>query len=148
MTDAPAPPGPMASGHRALPHTADCIVEGWGPDRASCVIEALVAMVESFAKVSDAAATRSLPLAAGPGGPDDDLLDLLEEVISTVDVLDVVPVRFHLAETEDGGIAGDMEVVPGGSVEVLGPVPKGVSYHDLSCAPVEGGWRCHVLLDV
>lgn len=148
MTDVPVPPGSATSGHRSLRHAADCIVEAWAPDRATCVTEALVAMVESFAEVADVAATRSLPLAAGPGGPDADLVDLLVEVISTVDVLDVVPVRFHLAETEDGGIAGDMEVVPSEGVVVVGPVPKGVSFHDLSCATVDGGWRCHVLLDV
>ena len=56
--------------------------------------------------------------------------------------------RFHLAETEGGGIAGDMEVVPADKVEVVGPVPKAVSYHELSMAPVEGGWRCRVLIDV
>lgn len=148
MTDASAPPGPIATGHRTLPHTADCIVEAWAPDRAGCVTEALLAMVESFAELTDVAATQTLPLAAGPGGADADLVDALEEVICTMDVLGVVPVRFHLAETEDGGIAGDMEVVPGGMVQVVGPVPKGVSYHELSCAPVDGGWRCHVLLDV
>jgi protein archease len=41
-----------------------------------------------------------------------------------------------------------MDVVPADEVEVVGPVPKAVSYHELSMTPVEGGWRCRVLIDV
>ena len=75
-------------------------------------------------------------------------MSLFEEVIYALDVFSVVPVRFHLAETEDGGIAGDMEVVPADQVGLVGPVPKAVSYHELSMASDEGGWRCRVLVDV
>jgi SHS2 domain-containing protein len=136
------------AGHRLAPHTADCIIEAWGPDRASCLTEALCALVEEFAEVPDAAAVRVLPLAAGPGGAEDALVSLLEDVIYTLDVFSVVPVRFHLAETEGDGFAGDMEVVPVDQAVAVGPVPKAVSYHGLSMAPHEGGWRCHVLIDV
>jgi SHS2 domain-containing protein len=136
------------AGHRLLPHTADCIVEAWGPDRASCLAEALAGLVASFAEVPDAAATRVLPLAASPSGAEDALVSLFEDVIYAVDVFDVVPVRFHLAETEDGGIAGDMEVVASNEADIVGPAPKGVSYHGLSAGPTEGGWRCRVLVDV
>jgi hypothetical protein len=52
------------------------------------------------------------------------LISLFEDAIYALDVFSVVPVRFHLAETEDGGITGDMEVVPAEEVEVIGPVPR------------------------
>ncbi len=146
-------PGPAvsdrsAAGHRLLAHTADSIIEAWGPDRVSCLVQALLGLVESFAEVPDVPATRLVPFAVAPEGPEDSLISLLEDVIYVLDVFSVVPVRFHLAETEGGGIAGDMEVVPADEVEVVGPVPKAVSYHELSMAPVEGGWRCRVLIDV
>ena len=146
-------PGPAvsersAAGHCLLADTADCIIEAWGPDRSSCLVQALLGLVESFAEVSDVPATRLVPFAVAPEGPEDTLISLFEDVIYALDVFSVVPVRFHLAETEDGGIAGDMEVVPADEVEVVGPVPKAVSYHELSMAPVEGGWRCRVLIDV
>ena len=48
-------------------------------------------------------------------------MSLLEEVIDVVDALGVVPVRFHLAEAEDGSLAGDMEVAPTSEVELVGP---------------------------
>ncbi|HUI03434.1 MAG TPA: archease [Acidimicrobiales bacterium] len=141
-------PGDAGAGWRLLPHTADAIIEAWGPDRASCLGQALLGLVRSFAEVPDSAATQLLPIAAPPGGPEDVLVSLLEDLLYVVDVFSVVPLRFHLSETEGGGIAGDMEVVPADQVEVVGPVPKGVSYHGLSMAPHDGGWRCHVLIDV
>lgn len=137
------------SGHRLLPHTADCLIEAWGPDRPACVAEALAAMVDAFVEVPDASATKVLPVAAPQGASDADaLVSLLEDVLYVVDVLGVVPVRVHLAETEDGGLAGDLEVVPLARARVVGPVPKGVSYHGLEMGRDEGGWRCRVLLDV
>jgi len=156
MSDAGLLPPPDADptsdattpGHRLLPHTADCIIEAWGPDRASCVSEALCGLVESFAEARDAAATRVLPLHGAPGGPEDALVSLLEDVIYALDVFAVVPLRFHLTETEGGGVAGDMEVVEAKDVDLVGPVPKAVSYHGLSMRPATGGWRCHVLVDV
>lgn len=149
--DRPGGPGPAPatpSGHRLVCHAADCAIDAWGPDRATCITEALVALVESFALVPDAPATSLVPLAYGPAGEEDILVCLLEDVISDIDVLSTVPVRFHLGETEDGGIAGDMEVVPSGDVQIVGPVPKGVSYHELSASRTGDGWACHVLVEV
>jgi len=141
--------GPGAAvGHRLVPHTADCIIEAWGSDRSSCLTEALYALVEEFAEVPDAAASRLMPLATELRGAEDALVSLFEDVIYALDVFSVVPVRFHLAETESGGVAGDMEVVPVDQAVLVGPVPKAVSYHDLSMIPREGGWWCHVLVDV
>lgn len=139
---------PVVAGHRQLPHTADCALEAWGPDRAACVTEALLALVETFAEAGDPATTETLPLATSATGGKDALVSLLEEVIFVVDALGVVPVRFHLADTTDGGLAGDMEVVSATRLALVGSVPKAVSYHALEMAPVEGGWRCHVVVDV
>ncbi|HZD64818.1 MAG TPA: archease [Acidimicrobiales bacterium] len=135
-------------GHRLVPHTADTMIEAWGPDRAACLTEALVALVAGFAEVPEVPVTRLVPLDVGAVGPEDQLVSLLEDVIFTLDTLSVVPVRFHLAETESGGVAGDMEVVPAGEAVRSGPVPKAVSYHGLSMLADEEGWRCRVLVDV
>jgi len=135
-------------GHRLLPHTADSVIEAWGPDRPACLVEAMEALVDIFAEAGDAAVTRTLPLSAEAAASADVLVSLLEEVIYVTEVLGVVPVRFHLADTEDGGVAGDMEVVEAGQVELVGPVPKAVSYHGLDIAEHDGTWRCRVLIDV
>jgi len=136
------------SGHRQLSHIADRVLEAWGPDRATCLSEALLALVATFAQVEDRATTEVLPLGAPATGARDALVSLLEEVIDVVDALGVVPVRFHLAEAEDGSLVGDMEVVPTSDVELVGPVPRSVSYQALEIAPWDGGWRCRVLVNV
>jgi len=135
-------------GHRLLPHTADSVVEAWGPDRPACLVEAMEALVDIFAEPGDAVVTRTLPLSAEAASSADVLVSLLEEVIYVTEVLGVVPVRFHLADTEEGGVAGDMEVVEAAQVELVGPVPKAVSYHGLDIAEHDGTWRCRVLVDV
>ena len=141
MSESPA-------GHRLVPHTADCIIEAWGRDVATCCVEALEALVEEFAEVAEPASTETLPLAAGPGGAEDVLVSLLEDVIFALDVFSVIPVRFHLAPTEDGGVAGDMEVVPAERATIVGPVPKAVSYHGLMASADGDGWHCRILVDV
>jgi len=138
----------LRAGHRLVPHTADSIIEAWGPDRAGCLTEALLALVEGFAEIGDDRPTQVMPIGAGPGRAEDELVALLEQVIFNVDALSVVPVRFHLGETDRGGVSGEMEVVPADETVAIGPVPKGVSYHELSMMEGEGGWRCRVLVDV
>jgi protein archease len=136
------------SGFRILPHTADCIIEAWGPDRLACLTQAVAALVSVFAEVGDAVVTTTLPVSMDPAPPADLLVGLLEEVIYVVEVFDQVPVHVHLAEGEDGGLAGDFEVVRAADVALVGPVPKGVSYHDLAIADGGGGWRCRVVVDL
>lgn len=149
-SDLDRPSGPPAKhrGHRLVPHTSDCIIEAWGPDRLSCVCEAMSALVEVFAETPDEAVSRTIPLSVEETSDRDLLVALLEEEIYTIDVLGVVPIGFHLANTEDGGVAGDMDVVDAHGAELVGPVPKAVSYHDLEFAEEGGEWRCHVLVDV
>ncbi len=142
--DAAAP----SSGHRVLAHTSDFVIEAWGPDPPTCMTEAMAALVEEFASAPEPPATEVVPLAADAGPPEEQLVSLLEEVIYDLDVLSVVPVGIHLFSDEDGGVVGDMEVVPLEGVTMVGPVPKAVTYHELSMEPDVGGWRCRVLIDV
>jgi hypothetical protein len=95
--------------------------------------------MEEFVETTDAAAPRVLPLGARPG-TENALVSLFEEVIDAINVFSVVPVRFHLTETEEGGVAGDMEVVPVDQVVFVGPMPKAVSHRGLSMSAHEGGW--------
>ncbi len=60
----------------------------------------------------------------GRAAPEGMLISLFEGVIYALDLFSVVPVWSRLAETEDGGITGDMDIVPAEVVEVIGPVPR------------------------
>ena len=139
---------PGERGFRLVPHTADCIIEAWGPDRCACLAEAVHGLVRVFAEVPDAAARTLLPISLEAAPDTDVLVALLEEVIYAAEVFGKVPVAVHLADTEDGGVAGDLEVVDGEQVALVGPVPKAVAYHDLEFAGSDGAWQCHVVVDV
>lgn len=135
-------------GHRCRPHTADLVVEAWGPSRTECLNEAVQALVESFTAVRDAPATTPVPVHVDGDGDLDVLVGVLEEVVYVMDVLGKVPVGARLEDSEHGGVAGFFETVPIEDVEVIGAVPKGVSRSGLAIEQVAGGWRCEALVDV
>ncbi len=136
------------SGHVLDVHGGSCTIDSWGPDRVSCLVEALRALVAQYAQVTDPPVSRVIPLAAGPAGGEELLECLFEDVIDTLDVFSLVPVRFHLVETEQGGVTGDMEVVGLSEAHVVGRAPRSVSHHDLSVEAHGGSWRCHVVVGV
>ena len=136
------------AGHRLAPHTADCIIEAWGPDRISCLVEALTALIEVFAEPTDTPVTHTLVVSVNAASDSQVLVALLEEAIYVLDVFAAVPVQFDLTESEGGGVAGDIGVVPAAQIEAVGPVPKAVSYHGLRMGDEGGTWRCRVVVDV
>jgi SHS2 domain-containing protein len=133
-------------GHLSYPDRTGNIIEAWAPDAATCLTEALSALVQGFADVSDSPTARLLPLSVA-NGPEDALTALVEEVLDTIDAFSVVPVRFHLSGTEDGGFAGDMEVVPVRDVEWTHPCPTAVSFEGLSMKTDGTRWSCHVRVE-
>ncbi|MBV8195225.1 MAG: archease [Candidatus Dormibacteraeota bacterium] len=136
------------SGRRLRPHTADVIVEAWGPSRASCIEQAVLGLVESFADLSRAAVTGEHVLE--PAAPNDGelLVAALEEVIYLVDAEARVVCTVQAVD-EPGS---PPRIVYGmtrlDSVETIGPAPKGVTRHALGFASVGGAWRCNVVIDV
>lgn len=123
------------------------MIDAWAPDRPTCVAEALQALVEGYAEVDDPPAVTTLPIASLEDGGEDALADLVEEVLQRIDVLSVVPVRFHLAETDDGGLAGDMEVVPSAHATFLGRPPTGLRPRHGALRRAGRRWWCHLRLD-
>lgn len=139
--------GDADHGHRLGPHTADCMIEAWGPDRPTCLVEAMTALVQLFADPVGATPTRSVPLSL-PAGRDPDLLvSALEEVIYLTD-LGTVPVGIRLADDGSGGVTGHLDVVDARQVVLVGPIPKAVSYHRLEMVEERDGWHCRAIVDV
>ncbi|QGV76916.1 archease [Streptomyces ficellus] len=138
---------PGASGHRAVPHTADVRVEAWGGSREQCLVEAVLGMVECFADISATRAT-AVRQVQMPEGSDDDLLAaLLDEVVFRLEVDGDVPVDVEV-ETVDDGLDVRLAVTDVRSVPITGAVPKAVSWHELHLAPGPYGWSCAVTVDV
>lgn len=148
VADEPGATGMPARGHCFAPHTADCVIEAWGPDRATCIAEAMTALVELFADCGATSVDRAVAVSAGPAPDVDLLVSLLEEVIYALDALESVPVHVHLAEASDGRVVGIMQVADAARVTQVGPVPKAVSYHGLEMVRADSGWRCRALVDV
>jgi SHS2 domain-containing protein len=145
---APDDPPVVDRGSRLAAHSADCIIEAWGPDRVTCLVEAIGALVSIFAQVPEGSATTPLPVVVDPAPDPDLLVALLEEVIFCVDVLGKVPAGARLGQADGGGVAGTLEVVDAADVVLVGPVPKGVSWHGLEMVGDGGRWRCRVVVDV
>jgi SHS2 domain-containing protein len=144
MTQEPA----VAAGHRARPHTADVIIEAWGPSREACAEEAVRALVETFADVGNVAGTDAVRVQIDAEMDEELLVRLLEEVVYVVEVLGQVPVQIRLTDAGRGGVAGTFETVPVEDVEATGALPKGVSHSDLVFEQRADVWRCHAVVDV
>lgn len=143
------------SGHRLVGHTADLIVEAWGPDLAGCLEEAVRGTVASFADVRGLVAQTAVPFEIDAHDDGDAAVALLEELIYLVDVDRAVPVDVHVevTTTPDGGwhecLRGTFEMAPLEGVRTAGAFPKAVSWHALSVAPDDAGtWRARITLDV
>jgi SHS2 domain-containing protein len=149
-------------GHRAVPHTADTRIEAWGPSLERCLAEAVTAMVECFADTSGVhpTAVRRLRLTEEDGqggegyqgyqgyqGYEDRLAVLLDEVIFRLEVDGEVPVDVE-AERADGDLDVRLSMADVASVQVVGAVPKAVSWNELRLAPDAYGWSCAATVDV
>ena len=131
-------------GHRGVPHTADVRIEAWGPDRDSCLAEAVLGLADSVVDRSAAGPDRApvtVPLAADS---DTDLLvAALDEVIYRLDTRDQVPVAASYAA---GTLHLDMADVH--TLPVVGPAPKAVTLHELHFAAEGDRWTCSVTIDI
>jgi SHS2 domain-containing protein len=135
-------------GHQVRPHTADVILEAWGPDLPACCEEAVAALVSVYADGtgSEEIGRRSLHL---PRASDEDLLlEVLEEVIFTLDTADGVPVRAAVRAADDGGLDLEVLLVDRATVVATGAVPKAVSRSELAVSRDGGRVRGRFLVDV
>lgn len=93
-----------ASGHGAVPHTADMRVEAWSPTAEGCIAEAVRAVVEGFADTTGATVVGERAYVVTAESDVDLLVSVLEEVVYRMDA--------------DGEIPLDVEV---GSIRSAGP---------------------------
>jgi SHS2 domain-containing protein len=137
-------------GFELRPHTADVMVRAWASTVEECLAEAARGLVSSFADVGDAgeASRRTVPVTCPPAPETELLVELLDEVVFTVDAHDVVPVELSVARAGDGGLAGEFVVVDRSEVRVIGPAPKAVTRHELRVEEDDGTWHCQVVIDV
>jgi SHS2 domain-containing protein len=149
MEQKPLPAGPLTSGHRGVPHTADLGIEAWADTREECVAEAVRALVNSFAEPGARSQRRAVKRHVA-GETDADLVAAaIEEVIYGLDTRGEIPVAVAAHRAADGGIDLTLHVVDLDQVEITGAVPKAATLSGLRCAREESGrWSCAVTVDV
>jgi SHS2 domain-containing protein len=136
------------AGHRVLAHTADVIVEAWAPSRSGCLEELVRGLVETFADVRGAAATREIPLEIGAPHDADVVIGLAADVCYLLDADGLVVLDVVLEEDDDANFDGVFFVAPVDAVVPIGPPPKGISRSELEFASEDGRWRARMLVDV
>lgn len=139
-----------SSGHRTHPHTADTILEAWGPDLASCLTEVGRGLVEGFARVPAAATASTDWQSIVVTAPDPERLVAawLNELLFTVDVAGVVPARIEVISAEPKACTARYVPVAVEEATQVGAVPKSVSLSGLTVSADPDGYHCQVLIDV
>lgn len=140
-------PSSADRGHAVRAHTADAVIEAWGPTAAACYEEAVGALVDVFADTRDVQGGATEPFEVGPGRPDDLLVLLLEDVLLAADARGHVPIAAAV-DVRGDHLVGTFTTVALEELDVIGAMPKGVSYSDLEFGPTESGWRCRATVDV
>lgn len=135
-------------GHRVVPHTADVILEAWGPDLVGCAAQAVRALVATYVEVPGAPVLSRRQVHLGPAPAEELLVGVLEEVIFTLDTEEEVPVGAQIATSPEGG--WDVEILLADPHELVptGAVPKAVARSELQVEVGPGTVRCRFLVDV
>ncbi|MFP3899438.1 MAG: archease [Acidimicrobiia bacterium] len=139
---------PSDRGHRALPHTADVILEAWAPDLAACLEEAVDALVDTYAEADEGARRDPYDVRLPPGPPERVLVDLLDEVVYALDTADGVPVGASVRSLDEAGLHAVLWLAPPDQVSPTGSVPKAVSHSELAVDEAPGAVSCRFLVDV
>lgn len=135
-------------GYRLLPHTADVIVEAFGPSLSACVEAAVMGETATFADVRGVEPTGEHRVQVRAPSDEALLVAVLEEVIFLLDVEDLVVVRADLPVAGHGSVSGRFETVDKNLVVLVGSPPKAVSYHELELVSDALGYRCRFIIDV
>jgi SHS2 domain-containing protein len=139
--------GEHPRGHVLRAHTADLIVEAWGPTREACIEQAVLGLVASFAQVADGGTTSDVEVEL-TGGDADLLVAALDEVIYRLDADDALPAT-ACVRLSPGGVTLVLSLVDRRGAEATGAAPKGVSHSGLEFGvSQDGAWRCRVTIDV
>jgi SHS2 domain-containing protein len=135
-------------GHRQLPHTADVILQAWGCDLASCLEEAVTALIELYVDPGDADVVEWRPVHVQPGPDPSLVLAVLDEIVFTLDTADGVPIGAEVHTGSDGGLDVVLVLADPRTVTATGAVPKAVSRSELEVEARAGIVRCRFLVDV
>lgn len=130
-----------------MPNTADVGVEAWGPNRESCIAEAVLGVVEAFADTTSVHPERDRRSWFTERCDEDLLVDVLDDAIYYLDTEHEVPVDVEVEPRADG-VDVRFAMADVARVRRVGAVPKQVSLQGLRIGQLAGAWSCSVTVDV
>lgn len=136
-----------ARGHRLLPHTADVIVEAWGPDDVACAEEAARGLVELCVSGEPDPGAGNWKATIGTPPPDR-VRAVLDEVIFALDTSELAPVAVHLEPGRDSGVELRLGLAPRDAVRLTGAAPKAIVMLDPESSAGDRSVRCRFIVDV
>ena len=134
-------------GWRTRAHTADVIVDAWGPDLATCIAEAIVAVIGLCVEPSSEATAWSAPATVAGDSDEALLIAALDEVIFAIDTSTMIPVGASVRD-RDGTLELTFRLADRDRVELTGAGPKAISRSELAVTTGTDGARCTFLVDV
>lgn len=133
-------------GHRSVDHTADEIIEAWGPTRAACLEEAVRGLVGLFAAPRGDAPSDEHEIVL-EGDDEAMLLAALDEVVFLADARSAVPAEVEAIDEGDR-IRLRLRLVSTCDAEGIGPPPKAVSRGGLALLQDGDRWTARALIDL
>ncbi len=133
-------------GHRLTDHTADVVLEAWGPTRAACLEEVVAGCCAIYS--APASSAGRAPLRVAVSSPEELVPSLLEEVIFVLDTLDRIPIGAEVVEESPTSVQGWIDLADRQAVDIVGPSPKAVARTGATMIETGSGWCCRVVVDV
>jgi len=136
-----------SSGHRLHPHTADVIVEAWGPDDLACAQEAARALIElCISGEPDPEAGLRVSRVSATGS--DLVPTVLDEVVFALDTSELAPVSVEVERDVDSAVTLRFGLAQRGTVRLTGAAPKAIVMLAQESVGADGRSRCRFIVDV
>lgn len=134
--------------HRLKGRGSDLGIEVSGTDVVACLDAAVRGLAAAVADVGGQVARRRVPVELAEDDPPELLMGVLEEAIVLLDTEGLLAVSLVEATCDEAGLRGELEAVELSAVEVHGPAPKAVTWHEVRLGPAGEGWEGAVMIDL
>ncbi len=137
------PSRPVRAGFRFLEHTADIMVQAWGPDYLSALGQAAKAM---FSVLGEAKPDESFEVEESASKRDELVVSLLSRILAECDAREIVASRMEVAEYDEA--AARIRVKIFGARSRARDAIKAVTFHRLEVKEGKGRCTIQVVFDV
>ena len=128
------------------PHTADVIVEAWGPDDLACAEQAARALIEICVSGEPDPSAGSR-ISTIPASASDLVRTVLDEVVFILDTSELAPVSVAV-DREESDVTLHFGFARRDTVRLTGAAPKAIVMLTHESVAAEGPVHCRFIVDV